>query len=121
VRSSFFLPWPPSNNTYYRRVGNKTLISKKGREYKKAVLNHCLRFGVKSFGEDKISVVIVAYYPDRRRRDLDNLFKAPLDAMMKARVFDDDSQIEFLSIKKGDQEKPGMIFVDIRSLEEDEE
>jgi crossover junction endodeoxyribonuclease RusA len=79
-----------------------------------------MKFGAKPFGIDKISVVIVAYYPDRRRRDLDNLFKAPLDAMMKAGVYDDDSQIEFLSIKKGDQEKPGMIFVDIRSMEDDE-
>ena len=79
-----------------------------------------MRFGVKPFGSDKLSVVIVAYYPDRRRRDLDNLFKAPLDAMMKAGVYDDDSQIEFLSIRKGEQEKPGIIFVDIESLEDDE-
>jgi len=120
VKSSFFLPWPPSNNTYYRRVGNKTLISKKGREYKKAVLEHCLRFGVKSFGEDKLSVVLIAYYPDRRKRDLDNLFKAVLDGLMKAGVFNDDSQIEYLSIKKGPQEKPGMIFVDIESMEDEE-
>jgi crossover junction endodeoxyribonuclease RusA len=119
VKSSFFLPWPPSNNTYYRRVGNKTLISKKGREYKKAVLDHCMRFGVKPFGEDKISISIIAYYPDRRRRDLDNLLKAPLDAMMKAGVYQDDSQVESLSIKKGDQEKPGMIFIDIEALEDE--
>lgn len=119
MTSKFFLPFPPSNNTYYRRVGNKTLISKRGREYRKAVLEHCMRFGIKPFGEDKLSIVIVAYYPDRRRRDLDNLLKAPLDAMMKAGVYEDDSQIEFLSIKKGEQEKPGMIFIDIRSLEDE--
>lgn len=119
MTSKFFLPFPPSNNTYYRRVGNKTLISKRGREYRKAVLEHCTRFGIKPFGEDKLSIVIVAYYPDRRRRDLDNLLKAPLDAMMKAGVYEDDSQIEFLSIKKGEQEKPGMIFIDIRSLEDE--
>ena len=120
MKAQFFLPWPPSNNTYYRRVGNKTLISKKGREYKKAVLDHCLRFGVKSFGEDKLSVVLIAYYPDRRKRDLDNLFKAVLDSLMKAGVFNDDSQIEYLSIKRGPQGKPGVIFVDIESLEDEE-
>jgi len=120
VKAQFFLPWPPSNNTYYRRVGNKTMISKQGRAYKKVVLDHCMRFGVKPFGEDKISVGIIAYYPDRRRRDLDNLLKAPLDAMMKAGVFTDDSQVESLSIRKGDQEKPGMIFVDIETMEDDE-
>ena len=118
MRSSFFLPWPPSNNTYYRRINNKVLISAAGRKYRKAVLEHCMRFGVKPFGEEKISIVIVAYFPDRRRRDLDNLLKAPLDAMMKAGVYEDDSQIEFLSIKKGEQEKPGMIFIDIRSMED---
>ena len=78
-----------------------------------------MRFGVKPFGEDKISISIIAYYPDRRRRDLDNLLKAPLDAMMKAGVYQDDSQVESLSIKKGDQEKPGMIFIDIEALEDE--
>jgi len=121
VKSGFFLPWPPSNNTYYRRVGNKTLISKKGREYKKAVLDHCVKFGVKPFGDSKLIVNITAYYPDRRRRDLDNLLKAPLDAMMKAGVFEDDSQVESLSIKKSHQEKPGMIYVDIKTMEGEEE
>lgn len=35
------LPWPPSNNTYYRRVGAKTLISAKGRDYCAAVIKAC--------------------------------------------------------------------------------
>lgn len=31
------LPWAPTANTYYRRVGNKTLISRAGREYRKQI------------------------------------------------------------------------------------
>jgi len=40
---------------------------------------------------------------------------------MKAGVFEDDSQVESLSIKKSHQEKPGMIYVDIKTMEGEEE
>lgn len=33
----FTLPFPPSNNTYYRHVDSKVLLSEKGRKYKKLV------------------------------------------------------------------------------------
>jgi crossover junction endodeoxyribonuclease RusA len=115
---SFYLPWPPSNNTYYRRVGNKTLISKKGRIYRDDVLMTCIKERVKNFGSDPLAIRIQAFYPDRRKRDLDNLLKAPLDAMMKAGVFDDDSQIESLSIRKVGLEKPGQLFIEIRKTDE---
>ena len=31
------LPWPPSVNHYYRRVGPRTLISREGRQYRRDV------------------------------------------------------------------------------------
>ena len=94
------LPWPPTVNTYYRNVAGKTLISAKGREYRAAVADQVLiQRGAKHL-TGRLSVDIEAHVPDRRNRDLDNLFKAVLDSLTKAGVWDDDGQIDELSIKR---------------------
>jgi crossover junction endodeoxyribonuclease RusA len=43
-----------------------------------------------------------AFPPDRRRRDLDNLAKPTLDALEHAGVYEDDSQIDLLIIRRRD-------------------
>lgn len=65
----------------------------------------------------KHSIEIVADRPDRRRRDVDNLLKATLDALkgnkfMKG-VIEDDSDTEALSIRwAGDEPvKPAMLHI----------
>ncbi|NBW20709.1 MAG: RusA family crossover junction endodeoxyribonuclease [Caulobacteraceae bacterium] len=45
-----------------------------------------------------VRVVIEAFPPDRRKRDLDNILKSLLDALTHAGVWEDDSQIEDLRI-----------------------
>lgn len=56
-------------------------------------------------GPVKISITVERI--DRRKRDLDNLFKAPLDLLVSMGVIEDDSKIDDLSIRWGDVE--GMI------------
>lgn len=53
------------------------------------------------FEEKRLKVDIIAYPPDKRRRDLDNLLKAPQDSLQHAGVFHDDSQIADLRIRRG--------------------
>lgn len=106
------LPWPPTVNTYYRNVKGKTLISEDGRAYRKAVADQVLVQRVKR-QEGSLRVLIEAYPPDRRVRDLDNLLKATLDSLTKAGVWADDSQIDDLRIVR----MPtigGMVKVEIR-------
>lgn len=91
------LPFPPSMNTYWRNVKGRTLISKKGREYRKAVIDIFKNYSSPKLTA-RISVEIDFYPPDRRRRDIDNSLKAPLDALTHAGVWEDDSQIDRLSI-----------------------
>lgn len=91
------LPWPPTVNTYYRNLNGKTLISEKGRKYRKAVADQVLVQRVKRVA-GSLSVLIEAYPPDRRVRDLDNLAKAILDSLTKAGVWEDDGQIDDLRI-----------------------
>mgnify|MGYP003327377193 FL=1 len=92
------LPWPPSVNRYWRTFQGRMIISAEGRSYRKAVADQVLiQRGAKHY-EGKIRVVIEAFRPDNRRRDLDNLFKAVLDACTHAGVWADDSNIVDLRI-----------------------
>ncbi len=47
-----------------------------------------------------LRVEIEVYPPDRRRRDIDNVQKALLDALEHGRAFRDDSQIVELKIER---------------------
>jgi crossover junction endodeoxyribonuclease RusA len=93
------LPWPPSINHYYRRVGNRTLISKPGRLYRRAVVGQLRPMDAQPL-LGRLAVTIYAHPPDRRRRDLDNIQKALLDALQHAGVYADDSQIDSLAIHR---------------------
>jgi crossover junction endodeoxyribonuclease RusA len=107
---SFRLPYPPSMNHYWRRVGNKTIISRGGREYRVKVVSLLADFSEPLQGPLKI--VISLRPPDRRRRDVDNVLKPMLDAIQHGGVYVDDSQIVDLQITKGEPAKDG--FVDIQ-------
>lgn len=49
-------------------------------------------------GDLSARLVMAAWVPDNRRRDLDNLLKAALDAIVKAGLLVDDSQVVDLRI-----------------------
>ena len=111
------LPWPPSANTYWRHpsrgpLAGRHLISERGRAYRQAVCLQTRALIACGFGQSqRIGVVITAYPPDRRRRDLDNVCKASLDALTAAGLWADDSQIDDLRIVRGDIEPDGRLCV----------
>ena len=57
-----------------------------------------------------------AFPPDRRRRDLDNLPKAVQDSIAHAGVFEDDSQIDLLIVRRCEPVKWGKAVVRIIGL-----
>lgn len=92
------MPWPPSVNKYWRTFQGRMIISAEGRSYRKAVADQVLiQSGAKHY-TGKLCVVIEAFRPDNRRRDLDNLLKAVLDGCTHAGVWEDDSNIVDLRI-----------------------
>lgn len=102
------LPWPPSNNRMHRRVMVRgrpvTLLSEQARKYHQAVgdavIRQTNRCEIPDLHSGRIAVKLDVYPPDRRRRDLDNIFKAVLDGCTKAGVWADDDQIDELCISR---------------------
>lgn len=92
----------------------RTLLSAEGRGYREAVRVACAA----SQGPltARLKVTIHACPPDRRRRDLDNLFKGPLDGLQYAGVIADDEQIDDLHIIRQEPIKGGRLVVEIEEL-----
>lgn len=99
---TLWLPWPPSVNHYWMTSGKRRFIGKDGKAFREAVLLAFLQAREQGFGRGRVSVAVVAYPADRRRRDLDNILKAILDALEAARVFDDDAQADRLQVERGE-------------------
>ncbi len=114
------LPWPPSNNVYYRsRVvfprGGKpfvtTYIGEDGKAFKEAM--HKLLKGVHSFGLARLRFAVVLHGPSRQARDVKNFDKALCDAM-NGIVYKDDSQIDDFRVVRGGKREGGNLLVRIR-------
>lgn len=113
------LPWPPSMNSYWRSIVLKgqvrVLISREGREYRDAVLEAvpmASRRGLRG----RLTVTVLARPPDRRRRDLDNLLKPLLDALLHAGVYEDDGQIDYLVVERAEPTDCGRVEVVVREV-----
>jgi crossover junction endodeoxyribonuclease RusA len=107
------LPYPPTVNTYWRRCGSRIVLSQTGRTYKDDVSMLCLANRVKPYnGSARLSVSIMVYPPDRRKRDIDNITKAVLDALI-GHCYSDDSQIDDLCLRRRELVKGGKVIVSI--------
>ena len=128
------LPFPPSVNSYYRsiRMGKscRVLISKRGREYRQAVIDLIAKLvhddpayqGLFPFVQ-RLGMTVTLNAPTRRKYDVDNMGKALLDSLgcNGARVYEDDEQIDELTLKRGDIIKGGQAIVNIYWMPEQEE
>lgn len=110
------LPFPPSMNTYWRNFRGRTVISKAGRAFKAAVADYVVEYRVPKLGESKLRISMVLFPRDKRKIDIDNRIKSVLDALQDAGVFDDDFQVDELSIVRGKPIKGGAIRVLIEEI-----
>ncbi len=113
----FTLPFPPSINHYYRRVGPRTLISREGRAFRKTVISNLRHQQIQTL-DGRLLVTITVFPPDRRRRDLDNLLKSTLDALQHAGVYKDDSQIDSLEIHRGPIKPEGSLLIIVSEIKQ---
>ncbi len=92
------LPWPPSVNHYWRRNGARYFVSSEGKKFRDTVYHLCHKFRNTFGNKTRLEILIEAYPPDKRRRDLDNILKSLLDSLQFAGVYEDDSQIDRIHI-----------------------
>jgi crossover junction endodeoxyribonuclease RusA len=116
------LPWPPSVNKYYRHINKgqlagRNLISEEGRAFRSAVDAVVRQARARKAMAFPLEVRVAAYPPDRRKRDLDNLLKATLDALQSSGVYLNDNQIESLSIYRAEPVAGGQLEVQITALD----
>lgn len=89
------LPYPPSVNHYFRVFRGRTVIAPHGRAFRRQVCSILWAAATKPV-EGKLCCSVDVYPPDRRRRDIDNVLKALMDALQHGGAFRDDSQIVWL-------------------------
>ena len=111
------LPYPPSVNRYWRRLGNRTILSRAAREFRSRVKDlwyvQKWVYRRESLGSALVQVSLMIHPPDNRRRDLDNVLKAVLDAIEAAGIIEDDSQVRRLELAFGDCVDGGSVTITI--------
>lgn len=93
------------------KVRNRLVISKKGVAYTEEIKQ--LTQGMPSFNTDRVSITILLYPPDLRRRDIDNIEKAIFDSLTKAGVWEDDSQVDEMHVFRMEKIKGGKCLIKI--------
>lgn len=110
------LPYPPSNNRYYRHWKGRTLLSREGRAYREAVqLEAGRREGWPLKGLVKLTIQV--YPPTRWGQDLDNIPKAICDALQYSGILENDRQIAELHVFRQPKEGSPSVMVGLDMLE----
>lgn len=94
------LPFPPSINHYYIATTRGRCLKPEVLAYKQEVLYRFKKEVSVRFGDKPISLSILIYPPDKRRRDGDNLIKMLFDILQELGVYNDDSQIVYYTVEK---------------------
>lgn len=111
------LPWPPSVNTYWRHpttgpLAGRHMISEKGRLYRAQVKELAWNLPIV---RGHCAVLITAFPPDRRQRDLDNLLKSLIDSIAHAALIENDYLIDDLRITRREVKGKGSVIVEIKA------
>ena len=110
------LPYPPTVNHYWFRNRNGSLrIGPKGLAFRQEVWLAVVKSRQRLTG--RLFLGVIAHPPDHRRRDIDNLLKAVLDALQHGGLYDDDNQIDKICIERGEVLKGGKLIVELLPVE----
>jgi len=113
----FTMPFPPSVGACWRVFANRSILSKRGREYREAAIQAIKDQGLSGEKLDsRLSVYIRMHPPTLAKRDVDNFLKAPLDALTHAGFWVDDEQIDKLTICRAEKIKGGKLIVTVREI-----
>lgn len=95
------LPWPTTANRRLSVYRGRMLATSQYREWKERAAEYLL---AQLIGTPKLrgrcQVLIEAWPPDHRRRDIDNVVKPALDALVRARLIGDDFDVERITVQR---------------------
>lgn len=122
------LPWPPSINSMYQQgiIGGvhkkaraSMFLSKVGKDYRQLAADAIDDQKIpRRVLEGRLAVSAIAYPPDARTRDLDNLWKSALDVLKHCNVITDDGHIDDLHVKRAHQVKGGSFVIEVSEIAE---
>lgn len=97
------LPWPPTGNHNVKHANGAHYMTAKHKAFRVEVAARVLEAGLhRQPMKGRLRVTMYACFPDKRKRDIDNLIKPVLDSLMHAGVYADDSAIDELQIFRSD-------------------
>lgn len=116
------LPWPPSVNRYWRtRAGSqRPYVSEEGRQYRHEVRRILHEMKLPRL-EGELWIEVVAFPPDYKWRDIDNLAKSLYDSLQAGGLFEDDCQIGNERKRRASRIPGGQVLVTIGVCEEPSE
>lgn len=94
---------PLSCNHMYGQHGKRRFLYAAGKKYKELVAKiatETIKGKKLPTKEDIAQMDITYYFPDKRRRDVTNYDKSPIDALSGI-IYDDDCQIQMVVLRKG--------------------
>jgi crossover junction endodeoxyribonuclease RusA len=89
-------------NHYWVHTKKGTFISQAGIDYRVWVKVLIHQAKIYKPMEGRLHMVVKLYPPDKRKRDIDNVLKALLDAIAKGGLMVDDNQVKKLDIEMMD-------------------
>ena len=120
------LPWPPSINSMYQQgiIGGvhkkaraSMFLSQAGKDYRILALEAISVQRVpRNTLAGRLKVDAIAYPPDARTRDLDNLWKSALDVLKHNQVITDDGHIDDLHVRRACQVTGGSFVITISEI-----
>ena len=118
------LPYPPSLNSLYKitcKPFPKTYLSAKGKEYKLQIKEYIAKNNLQLKANIPLIVTIEITPPDKRKRDIDNLFKILFDSLTEAEFWEDDSCVREFHAAYQLPQKPGSLLMHVEPMKEEEE
>ena len=101
--AEFKFPYPPTVNHCWGRSGKAYFLSAKYKTFLEDVA--LVVAGTKLIPSANYFLELTVTPPDRRKRDLDNVFKPILDALTRCCVWQDDSAVSFLKAERTEPSK----------------
>ena len=113
----FTMPCPPSVNHWHQPCRGRIIKGAAARDYECAAVNYLRSIGlVGEKIEGQLSVSIVLMPPTNSRYDIDNRTNGIFDSLSASGFWVDDSQVQKLTIEKGEKVKNGMVSIAINVI-----